>query len=117
MQNNSTRFLILGGVGTRRLAASLLPLLFFSALAIADGGPETYKAKCSACHGVNGTGDTMIGKNLKLRSLASAEVQNRSDDELFTVISKGKNRMPSFSNKLSPDQIRGLVRHIRLLKK
>lgn len=97
------------------LAAALALLL--STYARADGGSETYKARCSACHGVHGTGDTMIGKNLKLRSLSSTEAQNHSDEDLFSIISKGKNKMPAFNSKLSPDQIRGLVHHIRSLKK
>jgi mono/diheme cytochrome c family protein len=91
--------------------------LMFSTSTLADSGPDTYKTKCSACHGANGAGDTMIGKNLKLRPLASADVQKQSDDELFTLISKGKNRMPPFDNKLSKDQIRDLVKHVRSLKK
>lgn len=116
MRKNSTGSLILGGVALRCLIASTLLTLSLSTYALADGGYETYKAKCSACHGVNGAGDTMIGKNLKLRSLASPDVQSQSDDELLTIISKGKNKMPSFNSKLSPDQIRTLVRHIRSLK-
>ncbi len=59
----------------------------------------------------------MIGRNLNLRALGSTEVQKKSDDELFSIISKGKNRMPSFDRKLSKDQIRDVVRYIRALKK
>jgi len=91
--------------------------LLFSTYTFADSGADTYKTKCSACHGKNGAGDTMLGKNLKLRPLGSDEVQERSDDELFTIISKGKNRMPPFDRKLSKDQIRDLVKHVRSLKK
>ncbi len=89
----------------------------FSACALADNGADIYKTKCSACHGKNGAGDTMLGKNLKLRPLGSDDVQERSDDELFTIISKGKNRMPPFDRKLSKDQIHDVVKYIRSLKK
>jgi mono/diheme cytochrome c family protein len=109
--------LILQGTGLRRLAM-LIPLaLLSSTYILADSGADTYKAKCSACHGTSGAGDTMIGKNLKLRSLASADVQKESDDALFTIISKGKYKMPSFDKKLSPEQIRDVVKHLRTLKK
>jgi cytochrome c551 len=97
--------------------AALLLALLFSAYAQADAGAETYKTKCAACHGANGTGETMLGKNLKLRSFASSEVQKQSDDELAAIIRKGKNRMPPYDRKLSKDQIRDLVREIRSLKK
>ena len=58
----------------------------------------------------------MLGKNLKIRSLRSPEVQKQSDEELFNIISKGRYKMPAFDRKLSKEQIRELVRHIRSLK-
>ena|SRR5271157_4651595 len=97
--------------------ALILLALVFSTYTLADSGADTYKAKCSACHGAHGAGDTMLGKNLNLRALGSADVQKQSDDELSTIISRGKNRMPSFDRKLSKEQIRDVVRFIRTLKK
>lgn len=101
--------LILGGT-------ALIPLLF-STYTLADNAADIYKTKCSACHGSNGAGDTMLGKNLKLRSLASGEVQKQSDDELAIIISKGRPRMPPFDRKLSKEQIGDVVKYIRSLKK
>jgi mono/diheme cytochrome c family protein len=97
--------------------AKILLALFFSTYVFADSGADIYKTRCSACHGKNGAGDTMLGKNLKLRPLGSNDVQKQSDDELFTIISKGKRRMPPFDRKLSKDQIHDLVKYIRSLKK
>jgi mono/diheme cytochrome c family protein len=91
--------------------------LLYSTCALADNGAETYRAKCSACHGKGGEADTMIGRNLKLRSLTSADVQKQSDDVLFVIISRGKNKMPAFDKKLSTEQIHDLVKHVRSLKK
>lgn len=88
----------------------------FSTYALADNGTEIYKKKCAACHGVSGAGDTMIGKNQKIRSLRSPEVQKQSDDQLFNIISRGGNKMPAYDRKLSKEQIHELVRHIRALK-
>jgi cytochrome c553 len=95
----------------------ILLAMLFSTYAFADSAADIYKTKCSACHGKNGAGDTMLGKNLKLRPLGSDDVQKQSDDELFTIISKGKKRMPPFDRKLSKDQIHDLVEYIRSLKK
>jgi len=91
--------------------------LLFSTYTLAESGADIYKTKCSACHGTNGAGDTMLGKNLKLRHLGSADVQKQSDDELATIIGKGRNRMPAFDHKLTKDQIAALVKYIRSLKK
>jgi len=102
------------------LKASLAVLtvaMVFSTYTFADGGADTFKAKCAACHGASGAGDTTMGKNLKLRDLGSADVQKQSDDELTTTITKGKGKMPSYDGKLSKDQIADVVKFIRTLKK
>ena len=102
-------------LGTRLSAVIVLAL--FSICAVADSGSDIYKAHCSACHATSGAGDTMLGKNLKLRSLSSPEVQQQSDEQLFSITSKGKNRMPAYGRKLSQQQIEAVVKHIRSLKK
>jgi cytochrome c6 len=89
----------------------------FSTYTFADGGADTFKAKCAACHGPTGTGDTTMGKNLKLRDMSSADVQKQSDDEITTIISAGKNKMPAYGTKLSKEQIADVVKFIRTLKK
>ncbi|MFZ0684269.1 MAG: cytochrome c [Terriglobales bacterium] len=91
--------------------------LFSSTLAFAETAADMYKMKCASCHGADGSGDTMLGKNLKLRSLASPEVQSQSDGQLAAITSQGKNRMPAYDRKLSKDQIAALVKYIRSLKK
>ena len=77
----------------------------------------TYKAKCSACHGTDGKGDTPVGKNMGIQDLASPGVQKMSDDELTSVISDGKNKMPSYKKSLKPEQIKDLVAYVRSLAK
>jgi len=102
------------------LKASLLALavaLVFSTYTFADAGGDTFKAKCAMCHGATGAGDTVMGKNLKLRDLGSADVQKQTDDELTTIITKGKGKMPSYDGKLTKEQIGAVVKFIRTLKK
>jgi cytochrome c6 len=96
--------------------AVLAMALVFSTYTFAQGG-DTFKAKCAACHGANGAGDTTMGKNLKLKDLGSAEVQKQSDDELTATITKGKNKMPAYDGKLTKEQIGDLVKYVRSLKK
>jgi cytochrome c oxidase cbb3-type subunit III len=102
-------------VGTMLLAA----LGFLSAPSVqADNAAEaTYKAKCAACHGPDGKGETATGKALKAGSFAAPEVAKMSDDDLATVITKGKNKMPGYEKSLKPEQIKELVAYIRLLAK
>jgi len=85
--------------------------------AVADDAAGTYKAKCSACHGADGKGETAMGKKMGMRDLASPDVQKMSDDELATVISDGKDKMPSYKKSLKPEQVKELVGYIRSLAK
>ncbi len=96
---------------------TILLTLLLCAAALADSGTDIYKAKCGACHGAKGEGDTMLGRNLKIPALASPEVQTKSDDELLAIISKGRKRMPPFDRRLSRDETREVLKFVRSLKK
>ena len=82
-----------------------------------NAGEATYKAKCAACHGPDGKGETTVGKANKIRDLGSADVQKQSDGELAGLIGNGKGKMPAYSKSLKPEQIKDLVAYIRTLKK
>jgi cytochrome c6 len=81
------------------------------------GGEALYKAKCVACHGPDGKGETAVGKANKIRDLGSADVQAQSDDVIAGIIGSGKGKMPAYGKSLKPDQIKELVAYIRSLKK
>lgn len=93
------------------IATLLAPMALFAA-----DGAAVYKAKCASCHGPDGKGETAIGKSMKLKSLASADVQKTTDADLTKVISDGKGKMPAYKGKLSADEIKALVTYIRTLK-
>jgi cytochrome c6 len=78
-----------------------------------DDAAALFKAKCVACHGADASGNTPMGKNLKIRDLRSAEVQAQSDAELFKIISNGKGKMPPYGKSLSEEQIHKLVAFVR----
>jgi cytochrome c6 len=76
---------------------------------------DLYKSKCQACHGPDGKGDTAAGKKLGVKDFHSPEVAKMSDQELFNITKQGKNKMPSYNNKLTDDQIKELIKYIRSL--
>jgi cytochrome c6 len=93
-------------------------LLLFSLPVRAQGdGATLFKAKCAACHGADGKGDTSMGKSMKLRDLGSDDVQKQTDAELTDITANGKGKMPAYKGKLTDDQIKQLVGYIRSLKK
>jgi cytochrome c6 len=82
-----------------------------------DAGQKLYSSKCAACHGPDGKGETAVGKANKLHDLASSDVQKQSDEDLTTIITGGKGKMPAYGKSLKPEQIKALVEYIRTLKK
>jgi mono/diheme cytochrome c family protein len=98
------------------LATLVTAIVLWGTTAAAQDASATYKAKCSACHGADAKGETPVGKKMGIKDLASPEVQKMSDAELTTVISDGKDKMPSYKKSLKPDQIKELVAYIRSLK-
>ena len=102
------------------IALSVLLLMIASAAdAGAQNGPakDLFATKCAMCHGPDGSAQTTMGKNLKIRDFHSADVQKQSDADLKTMITKGKGKMPAFDGKLTGDQIDQLVGYIRQIGK
>ncbi len=99
------------------LAAVVAGVALGSTALAADDAAATYKAKCAMCHGADGKGDTPVGKKMGIRDLTSPDVQKMSDEELTTITTKGKNKMPAYENKLSAAQIKDVVAYIRQLAK
>lgn len=104
-----------------RTAIALAILIFLGQLANSvraqDSGGALYKAKCAACHGADGKGETTMGKANKLRDLGSPHVQKQSDEDLAGIITNGKNKMPAYGKSLKPEQVKDLVAFIRSLAK
>jgi|SRR5947209_7807238 len=76
---------------------------------------DTYKAKCAVCHGADGSGKTPAGQKLSVHDLRAPEVKKKSDAELLTIVSNGKNKMPGYEKTLGKDACSQLVAYIRSL--
>lgn len=97
------------------LALFVVGLGVWTTPAFADDA-ATFKAKCAMCHGADGKGSA-VGQKMGAHDFTSPEVQKMSDAELTEVITKGKNKMPSYAGKLQEGDIKGLVGYIRQLGK
>ncbi|HEU4523061.1 MAG TPA: cytochrome c [Thermoanaerobaculia bacterium] len=93
----------------------LLSFLTFPVAAATDAA-ALFKAKCAACHGEDGTGNTAMGRKLNIRSLASPDVQKQTDAQILEITKKGKGKMPSYDGKISEGDLKALVAHIRKFK-
>jgi cytochrome c6 len=110
-------------MGYRRLPAiaSMITLVMLAAsVALADAAPgtaEIYKTKCASCHGADGSGQTPVGKSMKIRDLRSPEVQKQTDTELQKIMTEGKGKMPAYKAKMSVADISSMVAYVRGLAK
>jgi cytochrome c5 len=101
-------------VAVLTVATALAVVLTLSLAANAQSA-DLFKSKCVMCHAADGTGSA-VGKKMGAHDFTTAEVQKMSDAALTDTITNGKNKMPKYGS-LKPEEIKGLVAHIRTLKK
>ena len=80
-------------------------------------GEKVFKAKCASCHGPDGKGETAAGKATKARDFSSDEVKKESDATWADIITKGKNKMPSYDKKISDAEVKDVIVYMRTLIK
>ena len=80
-----------------------------------NAGKSLYGGKCAMCHAEDGSGNSPMGKNMKVPDLRSKAVQKQSDTQLADVIAEGKGMMPKYASQLNKEQINDLVAYIRAL--
>jgi len=88
----------------------------------ADDVSTIWNTNCTACHGKDGKGSTMMGRKLDIKDLTDAKVQASFTDADATknikegVTDKGTEKMKAFGDKLSDDDIKALVAQVRSFK-
>jgi mono/diheme cytochrome c family protein len=104
-------------ISTPALVAALLLVVVPSFVTVraedTAAGASVFKAKCSTCHGPDGSGNTPVGKSLQTADLRSPEVQKKSDAELTESVSEGKGNMPAFKTILTEDEIHAVLKYVR----
>jgi len=100
-----------------RLAATALFLAACVPALAQQPGQAAYSAKCAMCHGSDGTGNTPVGKAMKVRSFRSPEDVKATDADLFKQTKDGVGKMQGYAGKLTDAQIQEVVAHIRTLQK
>jgi cytochrome c6 len=88
----------------------LLPILFFSKpVGQATDGKKLYAKKCGICHGKEGTKGFRGAKNLQTSKMEDAEIRQ--------IIENGKEAMPAFKSKFTPEELEEVVKYAKGLQK
>lgn len=77
----------------------------------AVGPSEIYAEHCSACHGSDGRAKTAKGRKLSATDFTKRD-WNADEARGIRIITKGRSEMPSFKDKLSPDEIRAVFGYV-----
>jgi mono/diheme cytochrome c family protein len=83
---------------------------------------QNWDKDCAMCHGKDGKGQTTVGRKLQIKDFTDPKAQaSFTDDQATKVIKEGitqdgKLKMKPFGDKLSDDEIKALVAHVRGLK-
>ncbi len=82
---------------------------------------EIFTTNCMICHKDSGKGGkvTIEGKSIDPTDLTSEKMKGKSEDKMFQYVSDGSpdDGMPAFKGKLTDDQIKSVVKHVRTLQK
>ena len=99
-------------ISTANRAASPTPAASVDEFANAR---TNFAKNCEACHGPNGEGGPVKieKKTIKVPSLKSDHAKKHTDDEIVKLITNGEEEMPSFKDKLKPEEITEMVRFVR----
>lgn len=89
-----------------------------ASVASAADAAENWTKMCASCHAKDGSGSTVMGKKNNVEDYRDPKVQAKfTDAQAIQIITDGKDKMKSFKEKLTPDEIKALVAYIRGLKK
>lgn len=82
-----------------------------------------YDKHCTKCHGPDGQGKTKMGRQSGVKDYTDPKVQAELKDDEATkaikegIVEKGKKKMDPYKDKLTDDEIKALIAHMRSFKK
>jgi hypothetical protein len=84
---------------------------------VVGDGRKSFEIYCATCHGVLGDGASQVARNMGLRSPPSlVDLPSYPDGYYYVVISEGYGLMPSYAEKLTPEQRWAVVAYVRALQ-
>ncbi len=86
----------------------------------APDGKELFALNCMICHKESGKGGkvTIEGKSINPEDLTTDKMKKMTDEKLIGYVTNGieDEGMPAFKDKMTPEEIRAIVAHVRTLQ-
>jgi cytochrome c6 len=102
-------------------------VLFVSVAAAASvsaaDAKQNWEKHCLKCHGADGKGNTKMGKQSGVKDYTDPKVQAEMKDENALkvikegIVEKGKKKMDPYADKLTEQEMKDLIAHMRGFKK
>jgi len=102
----------------KRIAITLTLTVTAAAIYAADVN-GLWDQHCTSCHAKDGSGNTKMGKKSGAKDYRDPKVQaEMKDDKSLTAVKEGisengKEKMKPFKDKLSDDEIKALIGHLK----
>ena len=100
---------------TRSILVLTAAVSLAGAVAFADSGEATYKAKCASCHGTAGTPSPGIAKMMGVKPVSDPAIKALTAAEVTTVVKSGKGKMKPVAG-LADAQVKDVVTYFKSLK-
>jgi cytochrome c553 len=103
--------------------AGLIAALWMTGSVMGADAKANYDKHCAKCHGPDGRGQTKMGKQAGAKDYTDPKVQAEFDDAKALKSIKegqkvnGKEAIKPFGDKLSDEEIKALIAHMRGFKK
>jgi mono/diheme cytochrome c family protein len=94
----------------------LFVLLLGAATSRGETPAEVFENSCASCHGVDGKAHTPMGRKSRAGDLSASKLDDAAIERQIREGSKDAhraNRMPAFADKLTPEQIKALIEHVK----
>ena len=82
---------------------------------------KIYEVDCALCHNSNGNGKSDLAKDMQLTLSDFTDpktLESKSDDQLFDLIRKGKDKMPGEEPaRAKNDEVKAVIQYIRNMSK
>jgi mono/diheme cytochrome c family protein len=86
---------------------------FLALVVAAADGRVLYETKCAQCHGKDGVAKPPGKGSMNFNDPAFQSA--RTAESIAKITAEGKNKMPGYRSKLSPEQIHAVAAHVKTL--